>query len=159
MIWDFWTDLHYDDTWAENFESTCFCILSKTQQFFPCFELKVGVTVRTDTPWDLTDDNGNSTESTGGHVGQHVATGGKVYSEFHQWPSVDHWWKLTIFEVITWYAAHLDAERRGKNYMQLSWKFCYNVFRRSNYAIKVSNSTIFEDMDAGLVSNDTADLI
>ena len=66
--------------------------------------------------------------------GQYVATGRKNYSEFHQWPSVDHWWKtpghrwkLTIFEVITF--------RYRKN-MQFSWKFCYNVFRKSNYAIK-----------------------
>ena len=76
--------------------------------------------------------------------GQYVATGGKSYSEFHQWPSVDHWcktlghrWKLT-------------------NYKHFCWKFCYNVFQKSNYAIKMSNSTIFEYIDAGLVSNDAA---
>ena len=75
--------------------------------------------------------------------GYYVATGGKSYSEFHQWPSVDHrwktpghWWKLTIFEVITWYVAHLDAKKMEKNYMQFSWKFCYKVFQKSNYAIK-----------------------
>ena len=58
--------------------------------------------------------------------GQYVATGGKSYSEFHQWPSVDHWlktlghrWKLTIFEVITWYVAHSDAGKMEKKYTQL----------------------------------------
>ena len=72
--------------------------------------------------------------------GQYVVIDGKSYSEFHQWPSVDHWWKtpgyrwkLTIFEVIFWYVAHLDAE---KNWEKITCNFA------ENFAITYSGKAI-----------------
>ena len=95
---------------------------------------------------------------------QYVATGGKSYSEFHQWPSVDHgWktpgrcWKLTIFEVIIWYVAHLDANKWKKIACNFAGNFAIRYSGKAIKESKESNSTIFEDMDAGLVSNDAAD--
>ena len=40
--------------------------------------------------------------------------------------------------------------------MQFSWNFCYNVIRKNSHAIKCTKLDLIEDMEAGLVSNDTA---
>ena len=94
---------------------------------------------------------------------QYVATGGKSHSEFHQWPSVDYWWKtpghrwkFTIFEVITWYVAHLDAKKWKKWKCNFAGNFAITYSRKTITQSKVSNSTFFEDMDAGLLPNDAA---
>ena len=90
---------------------------------------------RTKTPWHLTDGHGISTEQK--MYGQHVATDRKGFSEFHQWPSVVHRWKLTIFEVIILYAAHLKAGKNEENFTcNLAGSFAITYSQKSNYAIK-----------------------
>ena len=95
---------------------------------------------------------------------QHVATVRKGYSEFHQWPSVVHWWKtsghlwkLTIVGVITWYMAHLNAEKNGKKITcNLARNFAITYSGKAITQSNMPNSIILEDIDADLVSNDAA---
>ena len=67
-----------------------------------------------------------------------------------------HRWKLAIFEVITWCVAYSDAKKWKKTTCNFVGNFAITYCGKAITQSKVSNSTIFEDMDAGLVSNDAA---
>ena len=79
-----------------------------------------------------------------------MAIGGPTVENF--WPPMD----IDNFRSENLGCGTFKCQKMGKYYMQFSRKICYNVFRKNNYAIEVPNSTIFEDMDAELVSNDAA---
>ena len=92
---------------------------------------------RTKTPWHLNDGHGNSTEPTGSHgwstPGNRWEKFEAGYSESHQWPPV----QIDIFRNVNLAYGTFKFRKKSKKFcMQFSWKFCYNIFRKSIYAIK-----------------------
>ena len=68
------------------------------------------------------------------------------------WPLIEtfgHWWKLTIFEKIT-------CRKKWKKNYNFAGKLAITYSGKAITQSKVPNSTIFEDINDGLVSNDAA---
>ena len=115
----------------------------------PVFITKSDIT-RSETPWHLADGHGNFTDPTGGPVwstrghrwerlfrSPSMAIGGPAVENL--WPPMENLWrpvKINNFWSVNLVCGTFKCRKNGNNYMQFSRKFCYNVFRKSNYAIK-----------------------
>ena len=125
------------------------------------FTLKLS---RTETPWHLTDGFGNSTEHTGGHVWSirghrwerlfripSMVIGGRPMENL--WPPVEN----DNFRNDNLVCGTFKCQNNGKNFTcNLAGYFAITYSGEAITQSKTPNSTIFEDIDAGLVSNDEA---
>ena len=129
-------------------------MVSSSNNYLKVF--KIHWLTRTETPWHLTNGHGNSAEPTGGHV---WSTRGHRWErlEFHQWPSVDHRWKtpwspvkIDSFRSDKLVCGTCKCRKKEKITCNLAENFAITSSAKAITQSKVPNSTIFEDIDAGL---------
>ena len=116
---------------------------------------------RPENPWHLTDGHGNSSEPTGGHV---WSTPGHRWERLFRIPSmpfggppVENLWPPVENDNFRSYnLVRGTFECREKITCNLAGNFAITFSGKAITQSKVPNSTIFEDLDAGLISNDAA---